>query len=83
MLANFNHIGMKTNELQEHRAKPLPNLEKELAVYEEKLVQLKFSLARGKVKNLREIREIKKSIAQLKTLIVVLKKKDRQNEIVK
>lgn len=68
---------MKTNELQEHRTKSLPDLEKELAVYEEKLVQLKFNLARGKVKNLREIREIKKSIAQLKTLIVVLKKKDR------
>lgn len=72
---------MKTKELQEHRTKPLPDLEKELAVYEEKLVQLKFDLARGKVKNLREIRGIKKSIAQLKTFIVALKKQDRQNKV--
>lgn len=68
---------MKHKELQEHKTKPLPDLEKELAVYEEKLVQLKFNLARGKVKNLREITGIKKSIAQLKTLIVALRK---QNE---
>ncbi|PJA02555.1 50S ribosomal protein L29, partial [bacterium (Candidatus Gribaldobacteria) CG_4_10_14_0_2_um_filter_36_18] len=35
----------------------------------EKLRQLRFDLASGKVKNVREIREIKKDIARMITLI--------------
>ncbi len=36
---------------------------------QDKLRQLRFDLAAGKVKNIREIREIKKDIARIKTLM--------------
>lgn len=35
----------------------------------EKLMQLRFDLAAGKVKNVREIRKVKKEIAQALTLL--------------
>jgi len=44
-------------------------LQKNLLEKREKLRQLRFDLASGKVKNVREIREIKKDIARMITLI--------------
>ena len=44
-------------------------MEKELKTEREKLNGLKFDLAAGKVKNIREIRHLKKSIAQIMTII--------------
>lgn len=40
-----------------------------LAEKQEKLRQLRFDLAAGKVKNVREIRETKKEIARILTLL--------------
>lgn len=57
---------MKTVEL---RKKTKAELEKLLIDRREKLRQLRFNLAAGKLKNVREIRQIKKDIARILTLL--------------
>lgn len=57
---------MKTNELNQ---KSKDELQKILIDKREKLRQLKFDLAAGKVKNVREIRKIKREIAQILTFL--------------
>jgi len=57
---------MKISEL---RQKSPAELQKMLSEYREKLRQLRFDLAAGKVKNIREIREVKKDIARILTLL--------------
>ena len=57
---------MKIGEL---RQKSKPELQKLLTELRERLRQLRFDLAAGKVKNVREIRQIKKDIARILTLL--------------
>jgi len=57
---------MKTSEL---RQKSRTELQKLLQDNRERLRQLRFDLAAGKVKNVREIRLIKKDIARILTLL--------------
>lgn len=57
---------MKTSEL---RQKNTAELEKILAEKKEKLGNLNFDLAGGKVKNIKEIRETKKDVAKIMTLM--------------
>ncbi len=57
---------MKTNELHQ---KSKQELEKFLYEKEEKLGELRFNLASGKVKNVKEIRQIKKDIARILKII--------------
>ncbi|MBZ9573032.1 50S ribosomal protein L29 [Patescibacteria group bacterium] len=57
---------MKTQEL---RQKSQVELQKILTENREKLRQLRFDLDSGKVKNVREIRKIKKEVARILTLI--------------
>lgn len=57
---------MKIDELQ---PKPKEELGKLLEEKKERLRQLRFDLVSGKVKNVKEIREIKKDIARILTLI--------------
>ena len=59
---------MKGKELENFRTKSLPEVDKEIRHYEERLMNLKKDLVLGKVKNIREIRQIKKSLAQLLTV---------------
>ena len=59
---------MKRKELQSFRNKSLVELDKAVREYMAKLNNLKFDLAAGKVKNIKEIKNSKKSIAQLLTL---------------
>jgi len=68
---------MKTKELKE---KSLKELEKILGDYRETLRKLRFDLASGKVKNVRKIREIKKDVARILT---VINNKDNKNKEVK
>jgi len=56
---------MKVSEL---RQKSKTELQKILENDREKLRQLRFDLLAGKVKNVREIRKIKKEIAQVLTI---------------
>lgn len=57
---------MKIKELRQKTAKELEDLLKE---DRHKLGQLKFDLAAKKLKNIREIRELKKDIARIITLL--------------
>ena len=57
---------MKIGEL---RQRSKSELEKLLEENREKLRALRFELAAGKVKNVREIRKIKKDIARILTLL--------------
>ena len=57
---------MKTKELKQ---KSKDELQKFLQNLREKLRQLRFDLVSGKVKNVREIRQIKKYIARILTML--------------
>jgi len=63
---------MRAKEIRQKTIEDLRKLEKELR---EKLRGLRFDLASGKVKNVREIREIKKDIARILT---VIREKEKQ-----
>mgnify|MGYP001125022654 CR=1 FL=1 len=57
---------LKTKELKQ---KTKEELQKLVTEKKEKLRQLRFDLVSGKVKNVREIRNLKKEIARILTLL--------------
>ncbi|MEK7478966.1 MAG: 50S ribosomal protein L29 [Patescibacteria group bacterium] len=59
---------MRKKEIQEWRKKKEGEMKKELEELRERLALLRADLSVGKVKNIREVRFIKKSIAQLETI---------------
>jgi ribosomal protein L29 len=65
---------MKRKDFIETKAKPLAELEKAVTEAQVRLRSLQFDLAAGKVQNIKEMRVIRKSIAQLFTLITAAKK---------
>lgn len=60
---------MKRKEIQELKNKPVLELHKLLGEGREKLRLLKFDLAAGKVKDIQEIRSLRKDIARIQTFI--------------
>ncbi len=60
---------MKKKELEQLRKKPVIELQKKVQENKEKLWQLKVDLVAGKVKNVKEIRNLKKEISQMLTFI--------------
>ncbi|MDD2696846.1 MAG: 50S ribosomal protein L29 [Candidatus Pacebacteria bacterium] len=56
-------------KIKELKTKGKEELQKILEDDREKLRQLRFDLSAGKVKNVREIRKIKKEVAQILTLL--------------
>lgn len=60
---------MKKDKLNEFKNKSEIELRKDLAEHRERLLVLKFDLAGGKVKNVKDIRSEKKNIAQILTLL--------------
>ena len=62
---------MKINEIRDMSAE---DLDKKLAELKEDLFNLRFQMATGQCENPMKIREVKKSIARIKTV-------QRQNEI--
>jgi len=60
-------------KIAELRQKPKEELQRILQEKREKLRILRFDLVSGKVKNVREIREIKKDIARILTLQICQK----------
>ena len=62
---------MKMNEIRDMSAE---DLDKKLAELKEELFNLRFQMATGQCENPMKIREVKKSIARIKTV-------QRQNEI--
>ncbi|MBU2635047.1 50S ribosomal protein L29 [Patescibacteria group bacterium] len=61
-------------KISEFKQKPKKELRRLLQNNQDKLRQLRFDLASGKVKNVREIRQIKKDIARI--LTILCQKKD-------
>lgn len=60
---------MKANELKALRESNLQELNKKVMDLKAELFNLRFQLATGQLENPMRIREVKKSIAQLKTVI--------------
>ena len=60
---------MKKKKLQEFRNKSDGELMRDLAENRERLSRLLFDLAQGKVKNISEIKEVKRTIARILTLM--------------
>jgi len=68
---------MKNKELREFKNKPMLELVDEVKKRRARMEELKFDLATGKVKNLKEIKDVKKSIAQIETIIQSIKNKEK------
>lgn len=60
---------MKKQQLQELKNKSVAELQKDLNPLYEKLANLRSELVEGKVKNIKEVKQVRKSIAQILTLI--------------
>lgn len=69
---------MKKEDFKNYKGKNLIELDKNLKSMRDKLLNLKLGLVSGKVKNVKEIRQVKKSIAQILTLINEKTKRDRR-----
>lgn len=68
-LAIFANTLMKKQAIQELKNKPVEELEKILKENRGKLRELRFDLVAGKVKNVTELRAVKKNIARLLTFL--------------
>ncbi len=62
-------------KIRELRRKSIKELNQNLSSLREKLRELRFDLAGGKVKNIKEIRQTKSDIAKILTIL-----KEEQNE---
>jgi len=60
---------MKANELKEIRENTPSDLKNKLSGLKSELFNLRFQLATGQLENPMRIREVKKSIAQIKTIL--------------
>ena len=60
---------MKTREIKELRNKPVSELLDMLRASEERLRILRFDLVQGKVKNVSQIRTLRKDIARILTVL--------------
>lgn len=60
---------MKRSELKQLKNKPATELKLQANLLKEKMWELKKDLAAGKVKNVREIRAVKKDVARILTAL--------------
>ena len=60
---------MKKNRLKEMRTKDLNELEKEAGLLKEQLAKMRLESLTGKVKNLKSVKNLKRDLAQILTLI--------------
>ncbi len=60
---------MKLKEIQELKIKPVAELEKLLKESREKLRVLRFDLVAGKVKDVAELRSVKRNIGRIQTFL--------------
>lgn len=67
---------MKKKEIEQLKSKAAPELEKNLAELRDKLWTLRTDLAAGKVKNVKEIKNLKQTIARILTFVA--QKKNNQ-----
>ena len=64
---------MKKKDLEQLKSKAVNELTDDLKTHKERLWQLKVDLQAGKVKNVRELRQIKKTIAVINTVLNIKK----------
>ena len=62
---------MKSREAQELKAFPVNRLRELLAQKREALLKFRFHFSSGKIKNVKEARELRKDIARIKTILCV------------
>jgi len=67
---------MKKRELQELKNKPVAELSRLAREGKEKLRSLRFDLAAGKVKNVNELRALRKNLARMQTFM----REDKNNK---
>ncbi len=67
-------------KIRELRRKPERELKETLISFREKLRDLRFNLAGGKVKNIREIRQTKRDVARILTLLQAIHGTKQQNK---
>lgn len=60
---------MKRREFEELKLKPEAELRKLLKESRDRILTLRFDLAAGKVKNVKELRVLRKSVARILTLL--------------
>lgn len=60
---------MKKQDLEKLKNEPLSELQKKLVDAYENLRKMKFDLFQGKVKNIKSIKEVKKMIARILTIM--------------
>jgi large subunit ribosomal protein L29 len=60
---------MKANQINELRGSSVDELEKKVIELKGELFNLRFQLATGQLENPMRIKDVKKSIAQLKTVV--------------
>lgn len=60
---------MKKSEIEKLTKKTTADLQKDLASSREELRALKFELAAGKVKNITKVKDVKRTIARILTLL--------------
>lgn len=60
---------MKRKDLENYKQKTIPELAQELRIFSERAHILKTDIVTGKVKSLKEMYTVKKTIAQLQTLM--------------
>ena len=70
---------MKKKEINELKNKPIAELTKMLSDNRKRLRDLSFDLAAGKVKDVAEIRTIRKDIARILTFVQISKSKEQKN----
>ena len=66
---------MKKSEIQKLVKKTSADLQKDLVSAREELRALKFELAAGKVKNITKVKDVKRTIARILTLLNISKEK--------
>ena len=66
---------MKKSEIQKLVKKTSADLQKDLVTSREELRALKFELAAGKVKNITKVKDVKRTIARILTLLTNSKEK--------
>lgn len=60
---------MKAREIKELKARPSAELEKLVKESNERLRALRLDLAAGKVKNVQELRALRKDVARMRTFL--------------
>lgn len=71
---------MKKREIQELKTKPTAELAKLLKDGRERLRVLKFDLAAGKVKDVRELRDLRKDLARILTFVNLNNRQEKNSK---